>query len=59
MHEYAYDYLVRSQRVDNFTALIDQKEPFTITKDGKPVAIVLSVEDYDDLMADAALMRAR
>ena len=39
----------------NFGALLDtvQREPVTISKNGRPVAVIMSIEDYEQHQAQA------
>lgn len=49
MEQYPFEYLSRAQRVDNFTRLVEQAEngeAFTITKDDKPVAVVVGYSEW-------------
>lgn len=52
MNEYPIEYLARSQRVDNFVTLVEaceDGEAFTITRDGKPIAVIIGIEEYERL----------
>lgn len=52
MDEYPFEYLTRAQRVDRFTSLVvcaQDGEAFTITRDGKPIAVVIGIEEYERL----------
>lgn len=53
MDEYPFFLLRRRGRVDHFCNLInrvaDHGESFAITKEGQPVAVVISVEEFEGL----------
>lgn len=53
---------MRKRRRDALAALVDEAEQgqaFTITNDGKPVAVLIGIEEYETLMAGMAMTRIK
>lgn len=59
MLEYALGRLVNSDRIVDMVEAVEAGESYTITHDGEPVAVVISVEAHAVLTAAYVLQEAR